>query len=483
MKHGWRSATLDGIPLDQPETAISSTCHPQRTRVRLRLSSLLFSCIYTPTACVLTWRLLVQHVSSCHTGLSSATASRGADTCSVCSLAVNIAVIKYWGKREPLSLILPTNSSLSVTLSQDHLRSKTTIRADASFKQDRMWLNGSEEPVQTTGRMANCLRELRLQRKHLEDAKPDLPKLADAKLHIVSENNFPTAAGLASSASGFAALVFTLAQLFQLPLSRSELSRIARQGSGSACRSLFGGFVAWEMGQADDGHDSLAVEVAPQSHWPDLQALICVVSDLKKGTPSTAGMQRTVATSPLLQHRIKHVVPKRMEDITKAIHNKDFDAFAQITMNDSNQFHACCQDTEPPIFYMNDVSRAIVALITELNRASVAQGKGYLAAYTYDAGSNAVIYGRAEHLKMIISLVHAYFPQTEFDDRFGVFGGGKIDANDAPVEGFNKEVIPAWPQGSVKGLIHTAIGDGPRALGADESLINQQTGMPLNVKA
>lgn len=85
--------------------------------------------------------------------------------------AQNIAVIKYWGKREPLELILPTNSSLSVTLSQDHLRSKTTIRAEASFDKDRLWLNGDEEEVQSTGRMANCLREMRALRKELEQQK------------------------------------------------------------------------------------------------------------------------------------------------------------------------------------------------------------------------------------------------------------------------------------------------------------------------
>lgn len=369
-----------------------------------------------------------------------------------------------------------------MTLSQDHLRSKTTIRADAAFEKDRLWLNGTEEEVKSTGRMANCLRELRQHRKALEASQPDLPKMADWKLHIVSENNFPTAAGLASSASGFAALTYTLAKLYQLPLTDSELSRVARQGSGSACRSIFGGFVAWEMGEQADGQDSFAVEVAPKSHWPDLQALICVVSDLKKGTPSTAGMQRTVQTSPLLQHRIKHVVPERMKRITEAIQAKDFDTFAQITMQDSNQFHACCLDTEPPIFYMNDVSRSIVTLISELNRASVAAGQGYIAAYTYDAGPNAVIYAKPEHIKTIIALVHHYFPQSEFNDRFNLFPNG-IQASSSPVAGFNSEVIPQWPLGSVKTLIHTAIGDGPRVLPQGESLIDQSSGLPISLKA
>ncbi|THH16202.1 hypothetical protein EW146_g4404 [Bondarzewia mesenterica] len=172
--------------------------------------------------------------------------------------------------------------------------------------------------------------------------------LSTFPVHICSRNNFPTAAGLASSASGFAALVSSLAALYALPSSPSELSLIARQGSGSACRSLFGGFVAWEQGTAPDGSDSLAVEVAPREHWPDIHALICIVSDDKKGTSSTSGMQRTVETSPLLQHRIKHVVPERMKAISKAILDKDFDTFARITMQDSNQFHAVALDTDPP---------------------------------------------------------------------------------------------------------------------------------------
>ena len=130
------------------------------------------------------------------------------------------------------------------------------------------------------------------------------------KLHIVSENNFPTAAGLASSAAGFAALVSAIAKLYELPQDVSELSKIARKGSGSACRSLFGGFVAWEMGTLPDGQDSKAVEIAPLEHWPSLRAVILVVSDDKKDTPSTTGMQSTVATSDLFAHRIAEVVPK-----------------------------------------------------------------------------------------------------------------------------------------------------------------------------
>ncbi|KAH9484893.1 Diphosphomevalonate decarboxylase [Psilocybe cubensis] len=397
------------------------------------------------------------------------------------SAPVNIAVIKYWGKRDT-KLILPTNSSLSVTLDQDHLRSTTTSRADPSFTEDRLWLNGKVDEITPGSRLATCIAEMkRLRKETVEDKDPNAPKLSTYKVHIASYNNFPTAAGLASSASGFAALVASLAQLYALPASPSTLSLIARQGSGSACRSLFGGFVAWEMGALPSGEDSLAVEIAPREHWPQMHALICVVSDDKKGTSSTSGMQRTVDTSPLLQHRIAHVVPQRMAAISDAIRARDFDTFARITMADSNQFHAVALDTEPPIFYMNDVSRAIIALIVEYNRLALAQGKGYKAAYTYDAGPNAVIYALEENIKEIAQLVTAYFPQRagEFKDVLGLYGDAAKDINsEAKVpEGFNEAVAKRFEVGAVKGLIHTRVGDGPRRLPASESLL-APSGLP-----
>lgn len=281
-------------------------------------------------------------------------------------------------------------------------------------------------------------------------------------IHIVSENNFPTAAGLASSASGFAALAYTLYQLYALSatVTVSQLSRIARQGSGSACRSVFGGFSAWEMGTEADGSDSLAYEVAPQSHWPEMEALICVVSDLKKGTSSTSGMQRTVETSPLLQHRIKEVVPQRMKEISAAIQAKDFETFANLTMQDSNQFHAVCQDTHPPIFYMNDVSRAIIGAVNEINRAA---GKT-IAAYTYDAGPNAVIYALKENMAAIRPVIEQFFLE------------GGHSRGSLPQDFDEKNVSTAF-KGGVSRLIYTRIGDGPRTLQASDSLIGPD-GLP-----
>ena len=148
-------------------------------------------------------------------------------------------------------------------------------------------------------------------------------------------------------------------------------------------------------------------------------------------------------------------------------------------MADSNQFHAVALDTEPPIFYMNDVSRTIIALIVEYNRISVASGGGYKAAYTYDAGPNAVIYALEENIKEILQLIVSYFPQKDgsFKDVLDLFGGANapgslnLNAKAALPKGFNEAVAKKFEVGAVKGLIHTRVGDGPRALGPEESLL------------
>jgi len=235
--------------------------------------------------------------------------------------------------------------------------------------------------------------------------------------------------------------------------------------------------VAWEAGSNPDGSDSYAVEVAPQSHWPEMHAIICVVSDHKKGTSSTSGMQRTVETSTLLQHRIKDVVPQRMKKISQAIHDHDFATFAQITMADSNSFHAVCLDTEPPIFYLNDVSRAIIAIIVEYNRCCSAAGLPPQATYTFDAGPNAVIYCLAKNAPEILNLVAKLIPPAEkFVDKLSIMGGAEAGSGPLP-DGFNPAVVGSWEAGSIKSFIHTKVGDGPRTYGQTESLLDQN-GLP-----
>jgi diphosphomevalonate decarboxylase len=231
------------------------------------------------------------------------------------------------------------------------------------------------------------------------------------------------------------------------------------------------------MGSHPDGSDSLAVQIAPESHWEDMHVLICIITGAKKVTSSTAGMQRTVETSPLLPYRATQVVPQRMRDITKAIHAKDFDTFAQITMADSNQFHAVALDTDPPIIYLNDASRAIITIITEYNRIGLAEKGSRKAAYTFDAGPNAVIFTPASNVKEIIELITYYFPQkATFVDPFGLFSESH-QPTPKLVSGFNKDVSSIFELGAMQALIHTKIGDGPRILGEKESLLDAD-GLP-----
>ena len=292
----------------------------------------------------------------------------------------------------------------------------------------------------------------------MESEDPSLPKLSHWPLHIVSENNFPTAAGLASSAAGFAALVRAIADLYILPHDPSFLSRIARQGSGSACRSMFGGYVSWEMGVEEDGSDSLAQQVAPASYWPEMRAAILVVSAAKKGVSSTAGMQATVATSELFTQRAAHVVPLRTTKMKAAIREKDFSTFAEITMKDSNQFHAVCLDTLPPIFYLNDTSRGIIRLVEELNRVA---GKS-VAAYTFDAGPNAVIYYLEENKEWVMALLKTCFE--------GVPGLEDVQGK-ALGEDFDIWLVKSV-LGGVSRVILTAVGEGPEKV-EGKSLVDE----------
>ncbi|RYP60043.1 hypothetical protein DL769_008300 [Monosporascus sp. CRB-8-3] len=377
---------------------------------------------------------------------------------------VNIAVVKYWGKRDP-KLNLPTNSSLSVTLSQDDLRTLTTASCSASFPpEDALTLNGSPSDI-SGARTQACLRELRVRRAALEAADPSLPKLSEMPLRLVSENNFPTAAGLASSAAGFAALVRAVADLYALPADPAELSLIARQGSGSACRSLFGGYVAWRMGERADGLDSRAELVAPASHWPQMRALVLVVSAAKKGVSSTSGMQQTVATSGLFKQRVAEVVPANMDAMEAAVRERDFARFAEVTMRESNSFHACCADTYPPIFYMNDVSRAAVRAVEAVNEKA---GRT-VAAYTFDAGPNAVIYYLEQDTEAVVG--------TFYDILGATTDGWKQEAKALAGKGVQlDEALAGVIKGGVGRVIMSGVGEGPAKT---EEYLVQEDGSPV----
>ncbi|XP_019598303.2 diphosphomevalonate decarboxylase isoform X1 [Rhinolophus sinicus] len=385
-----------------------------------------------------------------------------------CTAPINIAVIKYWGKRDE-ELILPINSSLSVTLHQDQLKTTTTAVISKDFTEDQIWLNGRKEDVGQP-RIQACLREIRrlARKRRSTDDKDPLPLSLSYKVHVASVNNFPTAAGLASSAAGYACLAYALAQVYGV---EHDLSEVARRGSGSACRSLYGGFVEWQMGEQADGKDSIARQVASELHWPELRALILVVSAEKKPTSSTVGMQTSVETSPLLRFRAEAVVPARIAEMTRYIKERDFQGFGQLTMKDSNQFHATCLDTFPPISYLNDVSRRIIHLVHCFNTHH-GQTK---VAYTFDAGPNAVIFTLDDTVAEFVAAVRHSFPPESNGDKF--LKG--LPVRPALLSDEVKAALDMDPTpGVIKYIIATQVGPGPQILDDPQAHLLGPDGLP-----
>jgi len=312
-----------------------------------------------------------------------------------CVAPINIAVVKYWGKNDE-EFNIPLNSSISLTLDVENLCTQTTLTLDTSFGKDELWLNGLQQDISKNNRIQRCLKEAR----RLAEKNSNGKELSDISCKIVSTNNFPTAAGLASSASGYACLAKCLGEIFNLEV---DLSSLARLGSGSACRSMDGGFVKWNKGVSPV--DSLAEQIVPEDHWSELRCLILVVSNKQKSVPSTEGMRRSAETSELLKLRINNIVESRIAEMEGAIIGKNFEKFAKLTMKESNQLHAICQDTYPPITppYMNSTSHKIVKFITQYNELEIK------AAYTFDAGSNAVLFTLDKNMKELLSTLMKYF--------------------------------------------------------------------------
>ncbi len=275
----------------------------------------------------------------------------------------NIAFIKYWGDRDPL-LHIPSNSSISMNL--DGLKTRTQVTFDPSLDQDRLVLNG--QPVSGPGllRVRSFLDRVR----------------SMAGLHtcasVESSNNFPTGAGIASSASAFAALSLAASRAAGLKLSEVQLSRLARTGSGSACRSVPGGFVEWQAGE--DDQSSYASSIASPEHW-DLMDCIAIISQEHKPTDSLEG-HRLAETSPLQLARVSGA-PRRLVLCRRAILERDFQALADVTELDSNLMHAVIMTSSPHLQYWQPASLAVMQAVTSLRRQ-----EGLPACYTVDAGPN-----------------------------------------------------------------------------------------------
>ncbi|PIT84527.1 diphosphomevalonate decarboxylase [Candidatus Micrarchaeota archaeon CG10_big_fil_rev_8_21_14_0_10_45_29] len=328
--------------------------------------------------------------------------------------APNIALVKYWGKRDNL-LKLAYNDSISITLDDSVIFTKTTVGLSEKLKKDVIIFNGKKVEDEKIAEWIELARG-RVAKK--------APEIAEMGMLIVTKNNFPSSAGIASSASGFAALSEAFCACAKITDAK-EKSIIARLGSGSASRSVIGGFSQWVCGRRPDGEDSYAVQLAPKKHWDELVDVIAIISSAKKKISSKEGMENTAKNSPLFACRLKEV-NERIGRVQKAILKKDFESLANEMMRDSNSMHATALDSWPPVFYLNDVSREIIEETHKLNE------RGIVAGYTFDAGPNAHIICEKKNLQKVKNMLLKVKGVKKIICA-GVGGGSKI------VEGENKE--------------------------------------------
>src|SRR6266540_4490278 len=283
-------------------------------------------------------------------------------TTATAQACANIAFIKYWGNRED-TLRIPMNGSISMNL--DRLYTRTTVSFQPSLPFDELIINGHE------------IRGAGLQRiSYILDIIRGMAKLRE-RAEVMSENNFPSGAGIASSAAAFAALALAGSKAAGLNLSEPELSRLARRGSGSASRSIPGGFVEWQAGISDE--DSFAFSIAEPSHW-DLVDCVAIVSASHKKTGSTEG-HSIAPTSPLQAARVADA-PRRLAICRNAILNCDFDSLASIVELDSDMMHAVMMTSTPALHYWKPVSLEV------MNKVREWRAQGIPACYTVDAGPN-----------------------------------------------------------------------------------------------
>ena len=274
----------------------------------------------------------------------------------------NIALVKYWGDRDH-ALRIPSNGSISLTLSG--LKTQTRVGFDPDLDQDQLTIN--QVPAEAAA----------LQRvgRHLDLIRERAGIRAGAFVH--SDTDFPMAAGLASSAAAFAALTLAGCAAAGLELGRQELSALARRGSGSAARSIYGGFVELIAGASHA--DSFARPLAEPEHW-SIVDLIVLTDQRPKLTGSTAG-HSSAQTSPLQAARVSDA-PRRLQACREAVLATDFERLAEVVEQDSNMMHAVMMTSSPPLHYWQPSSLAVMAQVRSL------RAQGVAVCYTVDAGPN-----------------------------------------------------------------------------------------------
>jgi diphosphomevalonate decarboxylase len=288
----------------------------------------------------------------------------------------NIALVKYWGKRDA-ALNLPAVGSLSLTL--DALSTRTSVVFDGKLERDQLTLNGAVADDKATARVAKFLDLIRREAK------------LEARAQVESANDFPTAAGLASSASAFAALALAATRAAGLTLDDRELSILARRGSGSAARSIFGGFVEMHRGSHADGSDSFAEPIV--TDW-DLRLVIAATSDGPKATLSTDGMRHTAETSPYYEAWLR-MSDGDLKAAREAIARRDLAALGAVTEASCLSMHASAMAARPAVVYFSGATVEGLRIIHELRKSGVP------AWFTCDAGPHVKALTDAAHAQQV----------------------------------------------------------------------------------
>jgi diphosphomevalonate decarboxylase len=283
----------------------------------------------------------------------------------------NIAFVKYWGRRDD-ALRLPLNASISMNL--DAATTITTVAFDPALAADEVTVAGADDGGKAARRVSEHLDRVRV-----------LVGIA-TRARVASRNSFPMGAGIASSASAFAALTAAACAAAGLDLDERALSILARQGSGSACRSIPAGFVEWHA--ADTSAGSYAESVAPPEHW-DLRDLIAVVQTAHKAVGSSKG-NALVSTSPFAGARLAEA-ERALPVIHRAILARDFATFGEETEQEAIRMHAVAMTSRPSLLYWSPETVRLMAAIRAW------RDEGLPACFTIDAGANVHVLCEGDH--------------------------------------------------------------------------------------
>jgi diphosphomevalonate decarboxylase len=285
----------------------------------------------------------------------------------------NIALVKYWGKRDE-KLILPFQSSLSVTLGP--ISVTTSVEFFDEPGEDSVSIGGKKAVGSEATRVLEILSLVR------SEAQKNKVKLGRAVMS--SQGDFPKAAGLASSAAAFAALAIAARGAAGFKRDTKAESILARRGSGSASRSIQGGFVRWNKGSKKDGSDSFGEQLFSQKHWPNLRMLVGMVSEEEKEVKSRDGMKNTVETSPYYPAWIKDA-NEEVKNILPFIKRRDLQAVGEIAERNAYRMHATALAANPPLSYFKPQTVAVIEACRALRK------KGIGVWFTLDAGPNPVL--------------------------------------------------------------------------------------------